>query len=252
MQFAFGSGIFWGTPLQDANGNAIANPTPTQLGVLQDLSIDISFDTKMLYGQNQFPVAVGRGKGKMSGKAKLAQLNGRMINDLMFGQTLSSGIVSDVYDTTGTVVPTTPFTITPTVPSSGTWAYDLGVRNNNGVALTRVASAPATGQYSVTAGAYVFAAADVAQLMFISYQYTATSTAAKKSTVVSLPMGYAPSFKADIFIPYAGKSLILTIPNCIASKFSVATKQDDFLVPEFDFEGFADSAGNALYWGTSE
>ena len=28
MQFAFGTGVFWGTPLSDANGNAITNPTP--------------------------------------------------------------------------------------------------------------------------------------------------------------------------------------------------------------------------------
>lgn len=252
MQFAFGSGIFWGTPLLDASGNTIANPTPTQLGVLQDMSIDISFDTKMLYGQNQFPVAVGRGKGKMSGKAKLAQLNGRMINDLMFGQTMTSGIVSDVNDTNGAVIPATPFQITVVPPTSGTFAYDLGVKDSNGLPFTRVASGPTAGQYTVSAGVYTFALADVGKTVFISYQYTATSTVAKKSTVLNLPMGYAPSFKADIFVPYAGKSLIFTIPNCIASKFGISTKQDDFLVPEFDFEGFADGAGNALYWGVSE
>lgn len=252
MQFGFGSGIFWGTPLQDANGNAIANPTPSQLGVLQDCSLDFSFDTKMLYGQNQFPVAVGRGKGKLSGKAKVAQLNGRWISDLMFGQTLSSGLLSDVYDTTGATIPSTPYTITPTVPSSGTWTADLGVRNANGLQLTRVASAPATGQYSVAAGVYTFAAADAGQQVFINFQYTASSTTAKKTTVLSLPMGYAPVFRADIYVPYQGKSLVITLPQCIASKFSLATKQDDFLVPDFDFEGFADSAGNAIYIGLSE
>jgi len=252
MQFGFGSGIMWGTPLTDANGNAISNPTPVQLGVLQDLSVDVSFDTKMLYGQSQFPVAVGRGKGKMSGKAKLAQLSGAMINSLMFGQTLTAGITGDVYDVTGANIPTTPFTITPTVPSSGTWSADLGVRDANGIAYTRVASAPTTGRYSVAAGVYTFAAADVGKQVFICFQYTATSTVAQKSTVLNLPMGYAPQFKADIFVPYAGKSLVMTIPLCIASKFGISTKQDDFLIPEFDFEGFADGAGNAMYWAVSE
>ena len=252
MQFGFGSGIFWGTPLTDAYGNAIANPSPIQLGVLQDLSLDISFDTKMLYGQNQFPVAVGRGKGKMSGKAKLAQFSGAMINSLIFGQTLSSGILGDVNDTTGASIPLTPFQITPTVPSSGTWSADLGVKNANGVPLTRVAAAPATGQYSVAAGVYTFAAADTGLQVFICFQYTATSTTAKKSTVLSLPMGYAPTFKADLFVPYAGKALVMTIPQCLASKFGLATKQDDFIIPEFDFEGFSDSSGNAIYWAVSE
>ena len=254
MQFGFGSGIFWGTPLTDATGAAIANPTPSQLGVLQDCSIDNSWDTKTLYGQNQYPVAAGRGKAKMSGKAKVAQLNGRMLNDLIYGQTLAAGILSDVYDTTGAIIPTPsgPYTITPTVPGSGTWTADLGVRNSSGFAMTRVAATPATGQYSVSAGVYTFAAADTGLTVFINYQYTATSTTAKKLTVMNLPMGYAPTFRADIYVPYAGKSLVITIPQCIASKFSLATKQDDFLVPEFDFEGFADASGYAMYWGMSE
>jgi hypothetical protein len=252
MQFAFGTGVFWGTPLTDANGNAIANPTPVQLGVLQDLSLDLSFDTKTLYGQNQFPVAVGRGKGKMSGKSKFAQLNGVSINSLVFGQTMTNGLVSDFYDVAGSVIPATPFTVTPVIPNSGTFSYDLGVRDANGIPMTRVASAPTTGQYSVAAGVYTFAAADVAKQVFISYQYTATSTTAKKSTVGNVLMGLAPTFKGDIYVPYNGKSMILTIPQCVCSKFTFSTKQDDFLIPEFNFEGFADSAGNALYWSTSE
>lgn len=252
-QFLFGSGVVWATPLQDANGNAITNPTPVQLGVMQDISIDLSFDIKELYGQSQFAVAVGRGKGKMTGKAKVAQVNGTAINSLFFGQTVTNGIVSDYYDVQGQSIPaSTPYTITVTAPGSGTWSYDLGVRDSNGLPMTRVASAPATGQYSVAAGVYTFAAADTGKTVFISYQYTATSTTAVKSTVKNVLMGQAPTFKADIYLPYAGKSMILTIPQCVSSKLSFATKQDDFVIPEFDFSGFADSAGNALYWATTD
>lgn len=251
-QMLFGSGILWGTPLTDASGNAISNPSPIQFGTLQEVSLDISFDTKLLYGQNQFPVAVGRGKGKISGKAKFAQVNGTLLNSLFFGQTMTAGIIGDVYDTTGAAIPTTPFTITPTVPSSGTWAYDLGVRNSSGLPMTRVASAPTTGQYSVAAGVYTFAAADTGLTVFINFQYTATSTSAKKSSVMNLPMGYAPSFQCDFSLPYNGKSKIWRLPNCIGSKLSFATKQDDFVVPDFDFEAFADAAGNVATWATTE
>lgn len=261
MQTIFGAGVLVGTPLTDYAGNAIANPTPVQFGVAQEISIDISFDTKMLYGNQQFPIAVGRGKGKVSGKVKGAQVNGALFNSILFGQTLVSGIVSDVYDTTGIAIPATPFTITAgatstattvMIPNSGTWSADLGVRNSSGVPMTRVASAPTTGQYSVTAGAYLFAAADVAQVVFISYQYTAASTVAKKSTLTNPLLGYAPSFKADIYLPYNGKSLIWSLNNCVASKISMATKLDDFTIPEFGFEAFADSAGNVLTYGLSE
>lgn len=252
MQFLFGAGVFWGTPLSDSSGAAISNPTPVQLGTMQDISIDISFDTKELYGQNQFPVAVGRGKGKMAGKAKFAQVSGAALNSLVFGQTVTAGIVSDYYDVIGEVIPATPYTITPTPPSSGTFSYDLGVRDANGIPMTRVASGPTTGQYSMASGVYTFASADAASTVFISYQYTATSTTAKKSTVKNVLMGQAPTFKGDLYVPYGGKSLIITIPNCISSKFTIATKLDDFVVPDFDFSGFADSSGNALYWATSE
>lgn len=250
-QFLFGSGILWGTPLTDANSNAIANPSPVQFGTLQDCSIDMSFDTKMLYGQNQFPVAVGRGKGKMSGKAKIAQVNGMLYNSIFFGQTLSAGtLVSDVYDTTGAAIPATPYTITVTPPGSGAWSRDLGVKNANGVPMTCVAGTPTTGQYAVTAGAYLFAAADTGLTVYISYQYTATSAGAKKLVIANLPMGYAPTFKTDLLLPYQGKSLVLTLGSCVGSKLSMATKQDDFAIPEFDFDAFADSNGNigTLAW----
>ena len=170
-QYMFGSGILWGRQLTDASGAAIANPTPQRFGALQDISIDVSWDTKMLHGQNQFPLAVGRGKGKVTGKAKSAQINGALLNSIIFGQTLTSGtILANKNDTTGTAVPTTPFIITVVPPSSGTYFKDLGVTNANGDDLKRVASAPTTGQYAVneSTGAYTFAAADTAIVMFIS------------------------------------------------------------------------------------
>lgn len=252
--YNFGAGVLWGIPTSDANGNAIATnvATPVQFGVLQEVSLDVGFDNKMLYGQNQFPVAVGRGKGKISLKAKFAQLNGALINSLFFGQTLTNGITGDVYDTTGAVIPTTPFTITPTVPSSGTWTAALGVRDAQGVPMIRVASAPTTGQYSVAAGVYTFAAADTGKQVFIDFQYTATSTTAKKSTVLNLPMGYAPSFRCDLLEPYAGKMLTVSLPNCIANKLSFSTKLDDFHVPEFNADCFADAAGNVMTYSLSE
>lgn len=261
-QYSFGAGILWGTPLSDSSGTAISNPTPVQFGALQDVSLDISFENKMLHGSNQFPIAVGRGKGKVSGKAKAAQISGRMWNSIFFGQTLNAGIVNDIYDTVGKAIPATPFTLTVSstaadathvqIPNSGTWSADLGVRNSSGLPMVRVASAPTTGQYSVSAGVYVFAAADTGNTVFIDYKYTATSTTATNSTIINQPMGYAPAFRCDLLLPYQGKNLIVSLPQCISTKLSIATKQDDFNIPEFDFEAFADSAGNVMAYGTSE
>ncbi|TXH41838.1 MAG: hypothetical protein E6Q97_36745 [Desulfurellales bacterium] len=252
MQHAFGSGLLYGIPLTDSSGAAISNPTPVRFGTLQEVSIDISFDVKQLYGQNQFPVAVGRGKGKLSGKAKFAQLNGALINSLFFGQTLNSGIIKAVNDTTGAVIPASPYQVTPTGAEAGTWALDLGVINSSGNPLTRVASAPATGQYSVSAGVYTFAAADTGQTVFINYRYTATSTSAKKMTITNQPLGYIPSFQVEFNANYNGKQFLISLPNAISNKLAFSTKLDDFMVPEFDFEGFADASGNVMTIASAE
>lgn len=251
--YGFGAGALWGTPTTDATGAAIANPTPILFGTLQDVSVDLSGDVKQLYGQNQFPDAVARGKMKVDGKAKFARINGLLLNSLFFGQTVSSGIFADYYDVTGTTVPaSSPYTLTVTPPSSGTFAADLGVRDSNGNPMTAVASSPTSGQYTVAAGVYTFAAADTGKTVFISYQYTATDTTAKNSTVSNLQMGAAPTFRCDLTRGFNGKYNALSLFACVGTKLSFATKNDDFEIPEFDFSAFADSSGRVLKWGTSE
>ncbi len=249
-QYVFGAGIIWATPLQDAFGNAIANGTPVQLAVSQEVSMDESFETKLLYGQNQFPVDAGRGKGKVGVKVKFGQVNGLVVSSLFFGQTLTTGRTTYNFDVTGAPIPTTPFTITPTVPGSGTWAQDCGVRDSNGRPMTKVASAPATGQYSVAAGVYTFAAADTGKTVFISYAYTNTNVQNPNSTqlnVKNIPMGNAPVVQLDIFFTKNGKNLGTRYPQAISNKMSWQSKLDDYMVPEMDFDCFADNSGNVLY-----
>lgn len=252
QQFMFGAGSMYGVPLQDASGAAVANPTPVKFGTLQDISLDLSFDTKLLYGQNQFPEAIGRGKGKVSAKSKFAQLNGALLNSLYFGQTLSTGLTAVYLDSTGTAIPGTPYQITVTPPNSGVFAKDLGVKKADGTPMKRVASAPATGQYSVNeaSGIYTFAAADTTLIMYIDYKYTIAASGSTIS-VANVSMGYVPTFRAELYLPYQGKSMCFTLPNCVATKLSFATKLDDFMLPDFDFEGFADASGQVITISTS-
>ena len=271
-QYLFGAGVVWGTPLTDYQGNAIANPSPVNLGALQDVSIDISFDTKLLYGSNQFPLDVARGKGKISGKAKFAKQNAMTINSLVFGQVLTRTGVADVFDTTGIAIPSTPFNITVSsgagsstnvqIPGSGAGVGMLGVRDNNNNPMVCVASGPTTGQYevvSISAGTItlLFASADAGKTVFIDYQYTYTSSGSAAdlpgySIVTNALMGYAPQFQCDFFNAHSGKQLTLRLYCCVSSKWSIATKLDDYAEPEFDFDAFANSANQVLEWGTSE
>lgn len=271
-QYMFGAGTVWATPLTDYQGNAIVVPTPVNFGALQDVSIDISFDTKMLYGSQQFPLDVARGKGKISGKAKFAKLNAQTINSVIFGQTLTRTGIADVFDTTGIAIPTTPFNITISsgaasatnvqIPSSGAGVAMLGVRDAANNPMIAVASGPTTGQYevvSITTGTItlLFATADAGKTVFLDYQYTWTGSGSAAdlpglSIVTNALMGYAPTFQCDFYNAHSGKQLTLKLYNCVSTKWSLATKLDDYTEPEFDFDAFANSAGQVLEWGTSE
>jgi hypothetical protein len=236
MLYQFGSGNVFG--LVSSGGVNV----PRKFGALQDVSVDISFNLKELYGQNQFPLAVARGQGKIDGKAKFANLNGAMLNDLFFGQTNAVGQTLNVIGEAATV-PTTPFQVT--VANGATFKEDLGVTYAaTGVPLTRVPSAPVTGQYSVVnaTGVYTFAAADVGLGMLFDYAYTA-SASGNTTTINNLLSGSAPTFIVSIPLKYNAKWMYLRLNACVSSKLTLATKIEDFLVPEFDFKAFADAAG---------
>ena len=248
--FLFGSGAIYATPLIDASGNAVTNPTPVKFLACQDIATDLSFDTKMLYGTGQFPLAVGRGKGKAAIKAKHGIVNGALFNNAFFGQTRTTGQAGVVQDISGATIPATPFTITPTPPATGVWSADLGVRNASGVPMTRVTGTPLTGQYSLSAGVYTFAAADTGLLVFIDYKYTLTT--GTSIAIANQLLGSTPTVQLDIVIPYAGKQITLSFPQAVAGKLGLATKLDDFTIPEMDFSCFANPAGNVGTIGLAE
>jgi hypothetical protein len=322
--FGFGSGVVWGTPLSDAYGNTIANPTPLLLGTLQDVSVDFSSDVKELYGQAQIAQVIAAGKMKISGKAKWAQVNMATIASLFFGQSFTSATLSDYHDVTGLTVPASgAYYLNPTAPNGGTWAADLGVRDIYGNQWAKVASAPTGLQYTVTgpvtaatasfatnvmtvtvAGSGSFAVGQVitsagvavgtyisslgtgtggtgtynlstspgtiaaqavtassvytvpstaaGATLFVDYQFTGTSTINKTATFVNVAMGTKPIFRLDLFQGFQANALSMVLFQCVATKFSLATKIDDFLSEELDFAAFQNGAGQVLSIGTSQ
>ncbi len=233
MQYGFGSGSVWGV------STANANPTPARFGALQECSVDFSFTTKELYGQYQFPLAVGRGTAKVTGKAKFAQLQGRIFNDLLFASTMATGM-TQIADPENHAIPASPYTVT--VTNSTTLLEDLGVTYAaTGIPLTRVASAPATGQYSEAAGTYTFAAADTGLSVNIIYSYTVAASG-QTLTVTNELLGTAPAIKMVMSQLYNSERWALTLNQCMSSKLSLQTKLEDFTQPEFDFSAFVDSS----------
>jgi len=150
MAFQFGSGTLAATPTVGS---------PATFGGLQDVSVDFSFTNKQLNGSSQFPLVIARGTGKISGKAKFANIDAALFNDLFFQGT--KAVVGN----------TTTITI------------------NNQV------------------------------------------------------LGTTPFFSVTLTQTFRGKSMTLVLNMCTSNKLTLATKLEDFNIPEFDFEAMADDSG---------
>src|SRR3984957_8086894 len=160
----FGVGLLEFTP-------AGSNPTPQGCGILQDVSIDFSQTIKELVGSSKVAVDVAQAELKTTGKAKLAQIMASVIANFLSGSTQTTGT------TIGAINEVQTIATTVTTTNAATYVENLRVYNaSNGLEMTRVASAPATGQYAVNTGTgvYTFASADVGKIVWISYSYTAT------------------------------------------------------------------------------
>lgn len=248
----FGAGKLIATPLTDALGAAVTNPTPVAVAVLQDVSVDLDYETKSLHGENQFAVAIGRGKAKISWKAKTGSFAGGLLGSLFLGATPTASRKGAVIDE-AKVVPATPgpYTITIAPPSSGTFAANLGVVNvTTGKPMKRVASSPATGEYSLNdgTGVYTFASADQGLAVLISYEYTiASSTSSELFNITNNLMGYTPTFSAVFYNTFQGKTQVLKLNSNVIGKLSQPRKNDDFTMSDMDAEAFADASGSAGY-----
>ncbi len=243
--YSFGSGNLFGVCTD------IANATPLKFGALQDVSIEFNFSLKELYGQFQFPLAVGRGTAKVQGKAKFAQINGLTFNSLFFGQGQSAGQLATAFNEGQAVPAATPFTVT--VVNAASFATDLGVvYAASGLPLNKVASGPSQGQYALGAGGvYSFSAGDAGAAILVSYTYSIAG-AGNTMTIANQLLGTAPTFQANFTETFQGKQLTLQLNQCVAQKLSLATKLDDFTIPEFDFSAFADASANIGKIGLAE
>ncbi len=245
----FGVGKLIAVPTHLADGTAIATPTPVILGTMQDVSVDLSVEMKTLYGSKRYPIAAGQGKGKIEVKGKYAEIDGGILGSLFFGKAASAGVKAAVFDAPATIPATPgPYTLTVVPPNSGTFVADLGVIDaTTGVQLTRVATAPATGQYAVTnAGVYTFASADQGKGVRQSYEYSATA-GGQFWTITNEVMGYTPAFTLLLQSGYQGKNLVLKLNRCVSGKLALPLKADDFTIGDFDAEAFADPAGDLGY-----
>jgi hypothetical protein len=229
--------------------STVAGLTPLKIGALQDVSVDFSSDIKQLFGQNQFPLDVARGKTKIEGKAASGNVDVNSFNQFFFGLTAATGETKRAINEADSI-PAMPFQIV--VAEAATFVQDLGVYfAETGVQLTQVAAAPTTGQYSVddTTGTYTFAAADTLLDVLINYLYTDTTGSTVELT--NQLMGTTPKFRLILSQIYDSKTFTLVLYSCVAEKLSLPLKQDDYLIADFSFQAQANAAGSLGYITTT-
>lgn len=252
LNIQFGSGLATLTPTA---GNLPTNPTPTQLKVMQEGSLEFKGELKKLFGQNQFAVVTARGKIDATAKLKMGAMDVNDINQIYFAQTVTpGGSVPSAPETH-----TTAASITPTAGSGLGITLDRGVLNGDtGVSMVRVASAPTVGQYtftpattggSPTAASYTFNASETASKVILSFNVTVTS--GSTLTINSQAMGYAPVCRLELENAFRGSVEYWILNSVTLGTFSRPTKQDDFWVSDVDISINADAAGTVgtLYTG---
>lgn len=241
----FGPGILIAKRLDIANGPSI------NIGYANEFSFDLAGNTKHLFGQNQYALVAARGTVKSTGKFKAAVISGIALNAVFFAGTLASGGDQWVIDEAVSVpAPSGPYTIT--VAGSATFLNDLGMRYTvSGLPLQRVtAGAEAVGKYSVNeaTGIYTFSVADASTAVLITYTKQLTG-AGESLTLANQAIGVTPTFQlfyySNLNQPTA-KPFVTTIYSCVSSKLSLAFKLEDFMMPELDFDIFANASGNIM------
>lgn len=240
----FGSGYLFGTPV---GGNLGINPTPIQVGVIQNIKLTLSADIKELFGQYQWPVDSAIGKRSIKGSFEFAQMSNSLFSNLFFSDAVTAGVISTALNEAH-AIPATPYEVT--VTESADWVADQGVvftsGANAGTTLTLIPSGtPATGQYKVAAGVYTFAAADTLLGVVISYSYT-NSTLGTTLAVGNHPMGFGPILSVTGVFPYEGADVGFELPNVRLGKIDFSTKLDDYTMMSVDFSAFAGAGANPI------
>jgi hypothetical protein len=236
MQLIFGIGALWG------QRSDVPGIGPDQFAVLQDNSVDFAFEVKELYSQLGYPIDIARGKGKITGKAKVARVFAALYADIFFGEAVASGEDNVSENELHTLSSSNVGSIAVTNGTS--FVADLGVYYSatGNKRFSYVTGTPGSGQYSVgTANQYIFATADAGSVVAISYVYTDSN--GHTVTINNEFMGFTPTFIATFYQSRStqGSSgqLTLRLNECVSSHLTIPSRIDDYAIQDFDWQAFS-------------
>jgi hypothetical protein len=204
-----------------------ANPTPIPFALIDGLTIGVKPEYATYDGQWIHTKVVALKSAKTSGKIDTIQIFAGPLAQI-FGATPSAGSQIPVIAELKTGLSGAAYT----VANGATFATDCYVLNlSDGIQMTRVASGPTAGQYSVntTTGAYTFNATDNGKNFAFTYTYTSASVG-KTLDIVNTTGGIVTGFQLVGFAPSTnGKPLGVKVYNAFFDDYSLTLKADDFV-----------------------
>jgi len=97
----------------------------------------------------------------------------------------------------------------------------------------------------VSGSTYTFNTGDNTAVVLVSYTFSVAASGTQLNIKNQL-MGFAPTIQVLLETVYNSNQFSVLLYSVVASKLSFATKQEDFIIPEFDFEAFANAAGQVI------
>lgn len=213
------------------------NATPGQsiyVGGLQELALKITRTTKGFKGAYLFDLLKAITGAEAVLTAKYGAFKPTLIASVL-GGTVAAGYRALVKDELMGAAALTYAVAHPT------GMQDKGACDATGTPLTRVASAPAAGQYSVVeaTGVYTFASSAVYS---VSYTWDASTTLGQKVDIVNSLMAAPTSwYQIDAFNPAEKTGFVFN--KALPKSLNLPRKNDDFLVEDLEFDLIPDSTG---------
>jgi hypothetical protein len=133
----FGSGIVFATP---SGGNQPTNPTPVEVGVLQNVKVTLGAEIKALYGQLQYPVDTAIGKRSIKGTFEFALMELLTVQNMFTSDNIITGVKALSYREQQTIGPA----VDPPAWAA-THAYSLGALVFDGTYVQKATTAGTSG-----------------------------------------------------------------------------------------------------------
>jgi hypothetical protein len=236
-QIVYGPGALFLTRLD------IAGATPINVGFVNEFSLEEAGETKSLYGQTDYPLAVRRGTVKASGKMKNALMSAQALNAFNGCVIVAGTQIKASLGEAATIPASTTFTVT--AANAAAFNSDLGpVYASNLLPFSKVGTLTAAGQYISNNGTYTFDSADGGLGVLLNYSYSDSTHGGFEKTTIARTIGTAPTCQLDyVSTDAVGGTYYVRVFSAVISKLSRQFKLTDFMMPELDFEFGQNQAG---------